>query len=585
MSFVSISAFSQENNNKELNTEMINVVKAYNPEVSDAYKIKTTPDNKLKETEKQKLNYETHTTEVVSTFKPSKIGAKSQARKKTEKVYDNFARLGYGSYRTPMLELYMNNKAIKEQRYGVHAQHLSSEGGIDGVKFNNAFINSSVDGFYWKQFYNYQLKTNLKYHYQSMNWYGVPDVFINDETVSSLNVAQYYQTISADATLVYNGKKDDYFFKSTYLEAYRMWDRYGSGENRIKADAVFAFPVAKQEISIKAEVDFIDNSFEKDYNRVSEINNSYVNFGITPSYNFIVENAKLDVGIGFFYSADLNGDNNLFRIYPKINVSVNLADDLMIAYGGVDGEMRQNSLQSIVEHMPYISPTQDVGPTNMQYNFYAGLRGKLMSNLTYNTSVSYRKEYGALNFISNPAKAVTDWGGTSGLISDAKGWEAGNSFTAHSDTITTLKFKASLEYEAVKDLIIGADFMFNSFGSDGFEDVYNMPDIVISANAEYRFLEDFTVGTSMYFVSGRKYAEHVSRIQPYNTTDPLLNYATKTGGNLDSYFDLNFNAGYDITKQFSAFLKLNNVLGQNYELYRNLPVQGFQIMGGVGYKF
>jgi len=132
-------------------------------------------------------------------------------------------------------------------------------------------------------------------------------------------------------------------------------------------------------------------------------------------------------------------------------------------------------------------------------------------------------------------------------------------------------------------LLIGVDLQFSTFNSDKFEDVYNRPSYTISANAEYRFLEDFTVGTSMYFVGGRKYAVHSSSIISIN--DPHLQYTSKTGGKLDSYFDLNFNAGYDITEKFSAFLKVNNVLGNNYELYKNFPVQGFQIMGGVGYKF
>ncbi|MEN8138971.1 MAG: hypothetical protein ABFR62_11130 [Bacteroidota bacterium] len=584
LSFISISLYSQEEKKEELGTEVVNVVKAYNPEVSDAYKIKLTPENNIGETKKQKLSYETYTTDVASTFKPSKIGAKSQVREKIEKPFDNYLILGYGSYRTPLLELYMNNKKVKEQRYGIHVQHLSSEGGIEGVKFNNAFINSSIDGFYWKQFKNHQLKTSLNYNYQSINWFGVPKEFISNEIINDLNVGQNYKTIEGNISFVNNGKKGNAIFNSSSLKAYRMTDRYNSHENRVKADGVFSIPIEDHKIKIITEIDFVDSYFNEGIYLKDEIKNKYLNFTLNPSYNFVVENATLNLGIGVYYSADLIGDNNLLRFYPKADVSVNIINDLMIAYGGVDGALRQNSLQSIVNEMPYVSPTQTISPTNMRYKYYAGLRGKLASNITYNTNASFRNEYGFLNYIYNPAKLSVGDLTPPVLATDAKGWEAANSFSAIQDSVKIFELNAGIEYEAIKDLLLSANFRYNIYGSKKFEDVYNRPSLMLSATIEYRFLENFTLGTQMYYVGSRNYAQHSSNIlSSFEGTAPHI--VTKTGGQLDPYFDLNFNAGYDISKKFSAFLKLNNILNKNYELYKNYPVQGLQIMAGVGYRF
>ena len=54
---------------------------------------------------------------------------------------------------------------------------------------------------------------------------------------------------------------------------------------------------------------------------------------------------------------------------------------------------------------------------------------------------------------------------------------------------------------------------------------------------------------------------------------------------LKSYVDLNLNGGYHINDQFTAFLKLNNVFNSEYQRFANFTVQGFQVLGGVSYKF
>ncbi|MCK5907329.1 MAG: TonB-dependent receptor, partial [Flavobacteriales bacterium] len=251
-----------------------------------------------------------------------------------------------------------------------------------------------------------------------------------------------------------------------------------------------------------------------------------------------------------------------------VSASVNIIDDLMIAYASIDGEMRQNSLQSVVAEMPYLSPTMEVKPTSVQYDVSAGIKGKLMSNLAYNTNISYRKENGFIQFIDSKGEVLP-------LASTPNGWDAWNSFNVVQDTVGVFEFFAEVEYKVIKDLNVTANFMFNSFNSKGYDKVYNKPKLRISATADYRFLEDFTVGTSMYFVGERSYVNNPVSASPTVSEE----------GQLPSYFDLNLNAGYDVNKKLGTFLRLNNVLNQDYELYKNYPVQGFQIMAGVTYKF
>ena len=50
-------------------------------------------------------------------------------------------------------------------------------------------------------------------------------------------------------------------------------------------------------------------------------------------------------------------------------------------------------------------------------------------------------------------------------------------------------------------------------------------------------------------------------------------------------FDLSFGADYKVHDQVSAFVLLDNVACQKYQLYYNYPVTGIQFFAGVKLRF
>ena len=49
--------------------------------------------------------------------------------------------------------------------------------------------------------------------------------------------------------------------------------------------------------------------------------------------------------------------------------------------------------------------------------------------------------------------------------------------------------------------------------------------------------------------------------------------------------DVNLGLEYRYNKRISAFLQLNNLASQRYMRWYNYPVQIFQVMGGVTFRF
>jgi len=103
---------------------------------------------------------------------------------------------------------------------------------------------------------------------------------------------------------------------------------------------------------------------------------------------------------------------------------------------------------------------------------------------------------------------------------------------------------------------------------------WNLPEIKALISADYRE-NKWYLGTQLFFNSNTK-----DFVIPYG--DIPENGAVVTN---NSFVDLNFNAGYIFTDRWSVFAKINNAIGESYNRFVNYPVQSFQVLGGVTYKF
>jgi outer membrane receptor protein involved in Fe transport len=150
----------------------------------------------------------------------------------------------------------------------------------------------------------------------------------------------------------------------------------------------------------------------------------------------------------------------------------------------------------------------------------------------------------------------------------------GNSFQVIYDNIKTLSFSGNVKAALSEDLSFGLNGTINSFTKDLENEVWNLPLIKLSADTEFTIMPQWYAGLSVLYVGQRKDAQQNLDLvmQPDATT-------------LDGYLDLNAHLGYKYNDRLSAFLKINNILNQNYQKWLNFPVQGLQLMLGANYKF
>jgi outer membrane receptor protein involved in Fe transport len=240
----------------------------------------------------------------------------------------------------------------------------------------------------------------------------------------------------------------------------------------------------------------------------------------------------------------------------------------MIFYAGAEGGLDQNSYLNFVNVNPFLSPTLQIAPTNKKYDLYAGLKGKLADNISYNIRGSFLDENNKALFKSND------------FSSDVNNppYAFGNSMNIVYDNVKTLRFFGELKADITEAISFGANSTLSLYNTGTQAEAWNLPSLQLNANLDYAINTKWYAGADVFFVGNRKDLQFNTELINFLP----FNYAPVT---LKSYIDLNAHVGYKHSERLTGFLKANNILNQAYERWMNYPVQGFQLVLGANYKF
>ena len=310
-----------------IGTEVVNVVKAYTPTIRDAFKVKATPQlNDSITTAKKKVTYSIFSVPVASTFTPAKGKAAVVKKVKKEKLYDNYATLGFGSFTSVLAEFYSNFQISRTEDFGVFLNHNSSQGGIDGTVVDDFFYDSRLNLNYGARERDLTWRADLDAKHQVYNWYGIPEelkelqgpadgpLFTED-----FDVTNSYLTAGLNGSI---SLKDSFFKEATGMVRY-FGDDLESTELRAMVAPTVEFPIAGELITTKLSVDYLSGSFANSFGATeTEINYSFLNAGINPSLVILRDDLEVKLGVEGVVSLDTENSETDFFIYPKIAASL-----------------------------------------------------------------------------------------------------------------------------------------------------------------------------------------------------------------------------------------------------------------------
>ena len=565
--------FSQKKpKKKDSIVEVVNVITSYTPTISDAFKIKKTPKIILSNTtSKKKLSYSIFSAPVASTFVPKSGVVKGIDVGKKERLFDNYLALGFGNYTTPFIEFFLNQNRKFETDYGIYLKYTSSENGVKNTFLNNEFSTLNLGGFYLKEERGFTWKIGGNMYQKQYNWYGLPNISFDNNTINSIAAKQTYGSYKLESEVVF----EDSYFDNIKGALSLFDDKFGSNEVGLLIKPSLKIPlgfISKKlsELELQTNINYLQGEFEQNYLNNSNIKYSFFNLGIHPVYRVNWNKLSIKLGSKIYLTSDIKNSLTDILAYPDVEITYPVITNLINFYAGAGGDLHMNSFQKFSEQNPFVSPTLFLTQTNEQYNLFGGINGTLSSNISFNVRASYKSDEDRALFVRNNTKSSGVFDASTSLL----GYEYGNSFNVFYDDISTLSIVGEIEFDASKRLSIGATIQTNSYTTTFQQEAWNLPKIEGAIYGKYKN-NNWYANANIFFVGNRMDVL-------YNGTFPSTIASIES---LDAFTDINLNGGYHFSDFFSAFVKLNNILGTDYDRYANYNVLGFQALAGITYKF
>ena len=500
-----------------------------------------------------------------------------------DKLYRGYLKAGAGAYLSPLLEFNYASKRSRDESWGFKGGTNGSFANINGLG-NTKYSDLSLGGYYQKFFMDYDLWSEFDYERNNYQFYGLD--------YEDIQMYDFYGIDSNDSLMKESFMEADSLFKQNYdlfdlhiklnslnigrdtnklrikswIDFHHLNSNYDLSENHFLIGAHSGWLILDEEFLGTFELDInnlnapetltinadniIQSSNQK--NRTSGI--IRLNPHIYSRKNNLIVKAGLSV------QANIN-DNTKFHIFPDLELSYSLFNNVFIPYGGWVGNVQRNTFNDIRLENPFISEDANLQNTVQKSNLFAGVRGSLSSKFTFNLSASFQK-FDSMYFF------------TPDNISSY-----GNKFQMTYDNLSQTSFMGEITYQDSEKLKVSAKGEYFIYDPSNELYAWQKPEFLITLSGLLDLSNKIIVKSDIYLVGQRKVFSHYEPLRKYDLEDGKYVYTLKP------LIDMNLSAEYRYNKKVSGFIQFNNFIGKKYQYWSNFPVQSINILGGVTFSF
>jgi hypothetical protein len=459
------------------------------------------------------------------------------------KLKNNYTRLGFGNYMTPMFEIYLTSLRNKNWQGGVFAKHLSS---TSDKEFNN-FSNNTLYVF-GKRFFDAGSIAADAYYYRNVVYlYGYnPDDVIRPKQDTSKLV---YNTI--DVKLAYENKVKDSNDLSLKINAnyYNYSNNREVTDNDFVAGGIFSKRYVGVLFDLKTAININNTGFKNfSYNR------TYFDFNPRVTLNDV--DFYLKGGFNVTYMSDSNrSDQSGVFFYPLAEAGYHIIKQKLTTYAGLTGDYKKNTFRSISSENPFTLGRSDTAlhgiyNTNKQIEFYLGLKGSLGKR----TFISI---YGSVANYKN----MLFFGFDSSNSSQLPLYDNGKV------TLTTMQLE--LNHHFGEKFRTGLTLTSYNYSMEKLLSPYSKPTFEAKWNNSLNLADKFLFRLDLFYMNERT----------------AYNISNRKEVKLNAMVDANFAIDYRYNKNVSAFLNINNFANNQYKRWLNYNVYGFNVLGGMTFTF
>lgn len=513
--------------------QTIKITSSYKPQLRNSVKIDLVATPLGADTTRPRLSYNIPAQNLFFSYAPVMLRPALLSIDSTVLLGTrNYVKGGFGSQTTPYLEAALGFGNGKESLLRVYGDYVSSRGKIKYQDFSN--LNLRADGSLFTG--SNEVYGSLGFSNREYYQYGY-DHDLYD--FSKEDLRRSYRTMNAGIGLKNMEANDWGINYNPHLELY-SFSREGKAE---ESSLILNLPVEKvinEQFKARLEVAANINGYKENASSL-KIDNSV--FQVAPAVMFNNEILNLNLGL------TPSWDNGQSALLPNIFGEIKLQENIFTIQGGWVGRFIANSYRTLSERNPYMVDPVFLNNTK-EVEYYGGIKASLGGHFNFNAKAAFINQKNVPLFV-NDDFVHREFR----LINESR--------------MNTLLIHGDLNYINQDKFSVTAGLDFRNFsGLKDNTNAWGMYPLTVSGSLRWKPLPELMIKGDVSAFSGAK------ALAAGNATR-----------NLKGGTDLSAGAEYKITRMFSAWFDVNNLLNSKYEYWNNYPVYGLQVLGGVIVRF
>ena len=447
---------------------------------------------------------------------------------------NNYAKIGFGSLRTPFLQTGFSFGDGSTGGINIYAKHVSSDG--IGLK-DFSSTNIKLSGFF-QSARNLNWDGSLEMSQDKTYKYGYkPATLIFPKDSLKQSFSSYAGRIS-----FHNTAKTA--FNISYAPEIKI-DIFSDVFKNNESNTVVNLPLKKsfgKAFAVNLGVTFDLTRFSPE-GKAAANNTMYY---LSPSVSFKTAKAMVQAGIRPSW------DNKVFKMFPNVLAEINTEDSRFTFQAGWTGYIRKTTYQYLAGQNPWLWLPTTFKNTWIEERF-AGFKGSAGDHFSYNAKVGYNKLNNQPLFVNDTATA----GG-------------GKSFhVLNEPVIKVLNLGGELGFTVQEKFSIITGLTFNQYsGLTKNAKAWGLIPLEVNAALRLLVMKDLWLKSDLFAWSGSQYLKKDG-----------------SAGKMEGAFDLNAGLEFRIAKYLKLWTQFNNILNKEYQRWNQYPVYGFNFTGGVVFSF
>ncbi|MEO9475642.1 MAG: hypothetical protein ABJG41_08905 [Cyclobacteriaceae bacterium] len=550
--FIPISVFAQQPASGEIEDVQVIIEKDKPLTLPKAGRLHQKAEVKKIEEDTVSLTYEVGQPEFsFDAYKPS-FKPKAFARKgKTNLIFNNYVKVGYGNYKSPLIEAY--GSFVERLNYvGAGFRHESfGRGSVSNTDSQFSSNDLFISGRYVARYVT--IEPIVKYHREGYYYYGY-DVAafqaVSAPEHSYIQAVSLYNDLTLGGSIASSGNSE---WQWTFVPVYSRTTMGFKSADRFNTD---------QSIDLNTDINYaLTENAALDFNAAytflqytsGSIESNRSKAVINPAYRTSADNFHLKVGVKAVFGSDTTSS---FYFYPDVEAKYTISEKLG-AKLIVDGDLQANSLSDFFTQNKYLNDSLVLINTNRQLGVKAGLDFRVSEKLFLEATAGYDiiKGQPLYHYSANDSSRFN---------------------VRYDDNFGKFLLSVKGLYMLSANSFISSTLNYYVYKEGSQPEAWFLPLRKLEINAGHEFIKGLEANARLTVVGGIK-APLTMQSSTAGTQQEYVNQ--------DPIFDLGMDVSYEIKENLEVFGQADNILNQKYERFMNYVSFGTTAKIGFIFRF